>query len=69
VTGANFAWSMDNVTIPATNLIAAASDQQPNGWGQWFSAPATAGTWYLWMLAEGANGTVGALVTSAITVS
>ena len=35
-----------------------------------FNAPATAGTYYLWMLAQGSAGsTIGALVTSAITVS
>ncbi len=70
VTGAAFAWSASNSVVPASGLIAAGADGQPNGWGQWFNAPATAGTFYLWMLAEGAGGiTSGALVTSAITVS
>jgi len=70
VTGAAFAWSATPSTIPTTGLIAATTDGQPNGWGQWFSAPATAGTFYLWMLAQGAGAvTTGALVTSAITVS
>ena len=70
VTGAAFAWSASNSTIPTTGLIAAAGDGQTNGWAQYFSAPATAGTFYLWMLAQGAGAaTIGALVTSAITVS
>jgi titin len=69
-TSAAFAWSESNATIPTAGLIAAAADGQPNGWGQYISAPATAGTFYLWMLAQGADGaTTGALVTSAITVS
>jgi hypothetical protein len=70
VTGTAFAWSASNSTVPATGLIAAGSDGQTNGWGQWFNAPATAGTYYLWLLAQGSGGvTTGALVTSAITVS
>ena len=70
VTGAAFAWSVSASTLPTTGLIAATSDGQTNGWGQYFDAPATAGTFYLWMLAQGAGGTTtGALVTSAITVS
>jgi hypothetical protein len=70
VTGAAFAWSASNSTVPTTGLIAAASDGQTNGWAQYFSAPATAGTFYLWSLAQGAGATtIGALVTSAITVS
>jgi hypothetical protein len=70
VTGAAFAWSQSNTTIPTTGLIAAAADGQPNGWGQYIDAPAMAGIFYLWMLAEGAGGaTAGALVTSAIAVS
>ena len=70
VTGAAFAWSASNSAIPTTGLIAAAADGQTNGWAAYFSAPATAGTFYLWMLAQGAGATTtGALVTSAITVS
>jgi hypothetical protein len=70
VTGAAFAWSASNSAIPTTGLIAASSDGQTNGWAQYFSAPATAGTFYLWSLAQGAGATtIGALVTSAITVS
>jgi hypothetical protein len=70
VTGAAFAWSASNSSVPTTGLIAAAGDGQTNGWGQWCNAPATAGTFYLWMLAQSAGGvTAGALVTSAITVS
>jgi hypothetical protein len=70
VTGAAFAWSASNTIVPTSGLIAAAADGQTNGWGQWFSAPATAGTYYLWMLAQGTGPvTIGALVTSAITVS
>jgi len=70
VTGAVFAWSASNTTVPTTGLIAAAADGQTNGWGQYFAAPATAGTFYLWSLAQGAGSTtIGALVTSAITVS
>lgn len=70
VAGAAFAWSTSASVIPTANLIAAASDGQTNGWGQYFSAPATAGTYYLWMLAQGVGGgTIGALVSSAITVS
>jgi hypothetical protein len=69
-TGAAFAWSASPSTMPTTGLIAAPSDGQTNGYGQYFNAPATAGTFYLWMLAQGAGGvTTGALVTSAITVS
>lgn len=70
VSGAAFAWSASNSVVPTTNLIVAGADGQTNGWGQYFSAPATAGTYYLWMLAQDAGGsTIGALVTSAITVS
>jgi hypothetical protein len=70
VTGASFAWSASNSTPPTTGLIAAGSDSQTNGWGQYFNTPATAGTFYLWSLAQGADGaTTGALVSSAITVS
>ena len=70
VTGGAFAWSQSNSTIPTSGLIAAGADGQTNGLGQYFDAPATAGTFYLWMLAQGAGGaTTGALVTSAITVS
>jgi hypothetical protein len=70
VTGAAFAWSASASTIPTASLITAAGDGQTNGWAQYFSAPATAGTFYLWMLAQGAGATtVGARVTSAITVT
>jgi len=70
VTGGAFAWSASNSTVPTSGLIAGGGDGQTNGWGQWFNAPATAGTYYLWLLAQGAGGvTTGALVTSAITVS
>jgi hypothetical protein len=70
VSGAAFAWSASSSVLPTSNLIAASADGQTNGWGQWFSAPAISGTYYLWLLAEGAGGsTIGALVTSAITVS
>jgi hypothetical protein len=70
VTGAVFAWSAGNSNVPATGLISTTADGQTNGWGQWFNAPATTGTFYLWALAQGAgNVTIGALVSSAITVS
>jgi hypothetical protein len=70
VTGAAFAWSASASTVPTTGLIATSSDGQTNGWGQYFNAPATAGTYYLWMLAQGAgNVTIGALASSAITVT
>jgi hypothetical protein len=69
VTGAAFGWSASATTAPTTGLIAAGGDGQTNGFGQWFNAPATAGTYYLWLLAQGAGGTTGALVTSAITVT
>jgi Fibronectin type III domain len=70
VTGAAFAWSASQTTVPTSGLITASADGQTNGWGQYFNAPAAAGTFYLWMLAQGAgNTTTGALVTSAITVS
>ncbi len=70
VTGAVFAWSASNSAVPTTGLIAAGADGQTNGWGQYFNAPATAGTFYLWMLAQGVGAaTSGAFVTSAITVS
>lgn len=70
VTGAAFAWSASNTVVPSSGLIAAGADGQTNGWGQFFNAPATAGTYYLWLLAQGAgNATIGALVSSVITVS
>lgn len=70
VIGASFAWSASNSVVPTTGLIAALVDGQTNGWGQWFNAPATAGTYYLWMLAQDASNTaIGAFVTSAITVT
>jgi hypothetical protein len=70
VSGAAFAWSTSNTDVPNTGLVAASADGQTNGWGQWFNAPATAGTYYLWMLAQDAGGaTVGALVSNAITVT
>jgi hypothetical protein len=70
VTGAAFAWSQSNAAIPTTDLIAAAPDGQTDGWGMYINAPDVAGTFYLWMLAQGAGGTTsGALVTSAIVVA
>jgi hypothetical protein len=70
VTGVSFVWSASSSAMPTTGLIAAGADGFTNGWGQWFSAPATAGTFYLWMLAQGTGGAViGALVSSAITVA
>jgi len=70
VTGAAFAWSSSASVVPASGLIAAGADGQTNGWGQWFNTPATAGTYYLWMLAQGSGGaTIGALASSAITVT
>ena len=70
VTGAAFAWSVSNTQVPSSGLIAAGADGQSNGWGQWFNTPASAGTYYLWMLAQGAGGiTTGALVSGAITVT
>ena len=70
VTGASFAWSTSKTTVPTSGLIAAPSDGQTNGYGQYFSAPATAGTYYLWSLAQGAGSTtIGALVSAAITVT
>ncbi|HEY2616085.1 MAG TPA: fibronectin type III domain-containing protein [Acetobacteraceae bacterium] len=70
VTGAAFAWSASPSIRPTTSLIAATADGQTNGWGAYFTAPATPGTYYLWLLAQGSGGvTIGALVSSAITVS
>ena len=70
LTGGAFAWSASNTAVPTTGLITAPSDGQSNGYGQYFNAPATPGTYYLWLLAQGAGGTTtGALVTSAITVT
>lgn len=70
VAGASFAWSAGNSTVPTTGLISATTDGQTNGWGQWFNAPATTGTFYLWALPQDAGNTaIGALVSSAITVS
>jgi hypothetical protein len=70
VSGAAFAWSSSNSAVPTSGLIAAAADGQTNGWAQYFNAPATAGTFYLWMLAQGSGATTtGAFVTAAITVS
>jgi hypothetical protein len=70
VTGGAFCWSTSPSTLPTIGLIAATTDGQTNGWGQWFNTPTTAGTFYLWMMAQGAGGvTTGALVTSAIVVS
>ena len=70
VTGAAFAWSTSNTVVPSSGLIAAGADGQSNGWGQFFDAPATPGTYYLWLLAQDAgSATIGALVSSAITVS
>lgn len=51
VIGAAFAWSVSSSAVPTTGLTAAAGDGQINGWAQYFTAPATAGTFYLWMLA------------------
>ncbi|MEA2730952.1 MAG: hypothetical protein QOF70_5427 [Acetobacteraceae bacterium] len=70
VTGGAFFWSTSPSALPTAGLIAASSDGQTNGWAQYINAPATAGTFYLWMLAQGAGGaTTGALVSSAISVS
>jgi hypothetical protein len=70
VTAVSFAWSAGNATVPTASLISAITDGQTNGWGQWFSAPATTGTFYVWALPQGAGGvTIGALVSTAITVS
>jgi hypothetical protein len=70
VTAAAVAWSASSTTAPTTNLTTAGPDGQTNGYGAYLNAPATAGTYYLWSLAQGSGGaTIGALVTSAITVS
>jgi Fibronectin type III domain len=70
VTTGAFAWSTSNSTVPTSGLISTTADGLTNGWGQWFNAPATAGTYYLWALAQSAGGTtIGALVSAAITVS
>lgn len=70
VTGGAFAWSSGNTVVPTAGLISGGADGQTNGWGQWFNAPATAGTYYLWLLAQGAGGaTTGALATGPITVT
>lgn len=70
VTGGAFAWSASNSVVPTSGLIAAGPDGQPNGFGQWFNAPATAGTYYLWLIAQGSGGaTIGALATGPITVA
>ena len=70
VTAAAFAWSTSATIVPTSGLTAASADNVTNGWGQYLSAPATAGTYYLWMIAQGTGSTtIGALVTSAITVS
>ena len=64
VTGAAFAWAASASTVPATGLIAGGGTNQPNLWGQWFNVPATAGTYYLWTIAQGANNTtIGAFVS------
>jgi hypothetical protein len=58
------------MAVPTSGLNVAGADGQTNGWGLYFNTPATAGTYYLWLLAQGAGGiTTGALVTSAITVT
>ncbi len=70
VIGAAFAWSASNTTVPTSGLISAGGDGQTNGWGQWFNAPSSAGTYYLWLLAQGTGGvTTGALATGPITVT
>jgi hypothetical protein len=70
VTGGSFAWSISQTVMPTNGFTVAGADNQANGFGQYFTAPASVGTYYLWMLALGAGGvTIGALVTSAITVS
>lgn len=70
VTGAAFAWSGSGTVLPTANLITAGPDGQTNGWGQYFNAPATPGTYYLWMLAQGSgDAVIGALVSPAITVT
>jgi len=70
VTGGAFAWSTSATVLPTSGLIAAGADGQTNGYGAYMSAPASAGTYYLWMMAQGAgSATIGALVTGAITVS
>ncbi|HUB15582.1 MAG TPA: fibronectin type III domain-containing protein [Acetobacteraceae bacterium] len=70
VSNAAFAWSASATVVPTSGLIEAAADGQTNGWGQWFNAPATAGTYYLWLLAQAAGGaTIGALASPAITVT
>jgi len=70
VTGGAFAWSASNTAVPTSGLVAGGADGVTNGWGQWFNAPATAGTYYLWLLAQAGGGvTSGALVTGPIVVS
>lgn len=70
VTGAAFAWSTSATVMPTSGLVAAGADGQANGWGQYMNAPAAAGTYFLWMIAQGANGaSIGALVTAAVTVT
>ncbi len=70
VTAGAIGWSTSSTAVPTTNLIAAGADGQTNGWGAFCDAPASPGTYYLWTLAQGSGGaTIGALVSSAITVT
>lgn len=70
VSGVAFAWSTGNAVPPTSGLIAAGPNGQTNGWGAYLNTPATAGTYYVWLLAQGAGAaTSGALVSGPITVS
>lgn len=62
--GVEFGWSTSATTAPTAWTAAALVSGSL--WGQYLSAPATAGTYYLWAAATDGSGS---LVSSAITVS
>ena len=71
-----FAYSASTAPVPTSGLIGPVSggtgggSYGADGFGEYLSPPATAGTWYVFgILQNGSGTTIGALVSSAITVT
>lgn len=68
--GLGFAFSASSTIAPAVTSLSAAANFTSDIWGQYMTAPSTAGTYYLWAVAtDSSNNVIGELVSTAITVT
>lgn len=64
------AWSASNTTPPSSGFITAGSTGTTNQFGNWFNAPSSTGTFYLWAMSnDGSGNVIGALASGAIVVA